>query len=98
MFNGEIPVHSPQNVIQMDPRLFLWTMGVLFSNIAVHLIIAQMSSTRSETINKLLQIYLAIAGLAISGILGEKEFTVFKVASAFFTLSHVYYGICLVCF
>lgn len=52
---------------------FLWTMGVIFSNIAVHLIIAQMSSTRSETVNGLLQLYLIVAGLSCAGFLGNKE-------------------------
>lgn len=27
--------YSPQNVIHTHPRLFFWTMGVVFSNIAV---------------------------------------------------------------
>jgi hypothetical protein len=85
--------YSPQKVIEADPRLFLWTMGVIFSSkfgcfnlitlftdIAVHLIIAQMSSTRSETINGLLQIYLLVAGLACSGVLGDKELLVLQVS------------------
>jgi hypothetical protein len=66
-------IYSPQKVIVRDPRLFLWTMGVVFSNIAVHLIIAQMSSTRSETINGLLQLYLLVAGLSCAGVFGDKE-------------------------
>lgn len=66
-------IYSPQKVIMRDPRLFLWTMGVVFSNIAVHLIIAQMSSTRSETINGLLQLYLVVAGLSCAGFLSDKE-------------------------
>ncbi|KAI6182764.1 Ethanolaminephosphotransferase 1 [Aphelenchoides bicaudatus] len=89
-------IYSPQKVIMLDPRLFLWTMGVVFSNIAVRLIIAQMSSTRSETINGLLQIYLVIAGISCSGLLGDKEFLVLKISAVFFTVAHVYYGICLV--
>jgi ethanolaminephosphotransferase len=90
-------LYSPQKVIETDPRLFLWTMGVVFSNIAVHLIVAQMSSTRSETINGLLRIYLLVAGIACSGVLGDKEFMVLKLTGIFLTLAHIYYGICLVC-
>ena len=29
--------HSPNNIIYSNPRLFFWTMGVVFSNIAVSL-------------------------------------------------------------
>jgi ethanolaminephosphotransferase len=89
-------IYSPQKVIQTDPRLFLWTMGVVFSNIAVHLIIAQMSSTRSETINGLLRLYLIVAGVSCAGLLGDKEFMVLKFTGIFLTLAHIYYGICLV--
>jgi hypothetical protein len=89
---------SPQKVIEKDPRLFLWTMGVVFSNIAVHLIIAQMSSTRSETVNFLLRIYLIVAGLACTGVFADKELIVLKLTGIYMTLAHLYYGICLVTF
>jgi len=89
-------IFSPQKVIQVDPRLFLWTMGVVFSNIAVHLIIAQMSSTRSETVNFLLRIYLIVAGASCAGLFGDKEFVVLKFTGIFLTLAHTFYGICLV--
>lgn len=90
-------IYSPQKVIDKDPRFFLWTMGVVFSNIAVHLIIAQMSSTRSETVNFLLRIYLIVAGLACAGVFGDMELIVLKVTGVYMTLAHVYYGICLAC-
>jgi len=89
-------IKSPTNVIEQDPRLFLWTMGVVFSNIAVHLIIAQMSSTRSETFNTLMRIYVAVAGVSCLGLFGKYEMLALQLSGLFLTLAHLHYGICLV--
>uniref|UniRef100_A0A914YTR3 Ethanolaminephosphotransferase n=1 Tax=Panagrolaimus superbus TaxID=310955 RepID=A0A914YTR3_9BILA len=87
---------SPTNIINTNPRLFFWAMGAVFSNIAVRLIIAQMSLTRSETINTLLVSYGIVAGLSIFGIFGQYELTMLRILSVILTISHVHYGICVV--
>ncbi|KAI6203246.1 Ethanolaminephosphotransferase 1 [Aphelenchoides besseyi] len=88
--------NSPSNVIDKDPRLFLWAMGAVFSNIAVHLIIAQMSCTRPETFNVLLRFYLLVAGLSLTGLFGDAEILVLRIVAVLLTLAHMHYGICLV--
>ncbi|CAD5206596.1 unnamed protein product [Bursaphelenchus okinawaensis] len=89
-------VYSPQDIIHKDPRLFLWCMGVVFSNIAVRLIIAQMSGTRSEIVNPLLGVYLLIVFGAVGGFFGAREILVLTVASWALTLAHIHYGVCVV--
>uniref|UniRef100_A0A914X1B3 Ethanolaminephosphotransferase 1 n=1 Tax=Plectus sambesii TaxID=2011161 RepID=A0A914X1B3_9BILA len=86
---------SPTKVIDRDPHMFLWTMGVVFSNIACRLIIAQMSHTRTETINALLVAYMAVTGLAVMGVLGSAELNVLRLLAVVVTVAHVHYGICV---
>jgi len=88
--------HSPNNIIYSNPRLFFWTMGVVFSNIAVRLIIAQMSVTRAELINKCLILYSLVAGLAVSGFLGEAELAYLQLLAFVVTAAHIHYGACVV--
>ncbi|CEF64044.2 Ethanolaminephosphotransferase 1 [Strongyloides ratti] len=87
---------SPSNVITLSPHLFFWAVGTVFSNVAVHLIISQMSCTRTEVFNKLTILYSIISFLSVSGVFGQYELVILKIASLVFTLSHLHYGICLV--
>ncbi|KAI1691608.1 CDP-alcohol phosphatidyltransferase domain-containing protein [Ditylenchus destructor] len=89
-------IYSPNKVIDAAPRLFLWTMGVVFSNIAVHLIISQMSCTRAQVLNKLLITYCSIAALAICGVFGPAESVVLILLAVVVTAAHVHYGVCIV--
>lgn len=89
-------IHSPSKVADQDPRLFLWTMGVVFANIAVHLIISQMSSTRAQVFNKQLLVYCLAAALALLNVFGSAELLVVKMLAVGLTLSHIHYGICVV--
>jgi ethanolaminephosphotransferase len=89
-------VYSPTHVIDTAPRLYFWTMGVIFSNIAVRLIISQMSNTRAETLNKLLILYAAQALLAVAGTFGTAELAILRLSAAIYTLAHLHYGICVV--
>uniref|UniRef100_A0A0K0EY99 Ethanolaminephosphotransferase 1 (inferred by orthology to a human protein) n=1 Tax=Strongyloides venezuelensis TaxID=75913 RepID=A0A0K0EY99_STRVS len=87
---------SPSNVIALSPRLFLWTVGTVFSNVAVHLIISQMSCTRTELFNKLTIAYTIISFLCVSGVFGDHELNILRISGIIFTFLHCHYGICLV--
>ena len=89
-------IYSPNHVMEEDPRAFMWAMGVVFSHTAVHLIIDQMSSTRASPINKMLLLYILMAGLAIGGAFGKEELMAMEVFSAIMTVLHIYFGICIV--
>uniref|UniRef100_A0A915EBT0 Uncharacterized protein n=1 Tax=Ditylenchus dipsaci TaxID=166011 RepID=A0A915EBT0_9BILA len=89
-------IYSPSKVIDQDPRTFLWTMGVVFANIAVHLIISQMSSTRAQVFNKQLFVYCAAAVLSLLGVFGWAELLMVRLLGVGLTLWHVHYGVCVV--
>jgi len=89
-------VYSPNHVMEKDPRAFMWAVGVVFSHTAVHLIIDQMSSTRASPVNKMLLLYILMAGLAIGGVFGREELMAMEVFSAIMTALHIYFGICIV--
>ncbi|CAD5209537.1 unnamed protein product [Bursaphelenchus xylophilus] len=89
-------IYSPQGLINQNPRLFFWTMGVVFSNIAVRLIIAQMSCNRAEIMNPLLGFYILIVFGAVGGFFDSFEMTVLQVSSWVLTLAHIHYGVCVV--
>lgn len=69
-------------------------MGLLFKS---RLIIAQMSSTRAQLVNKLLVVYALVASCALSGLLDARELLVLRVFAVFSTLAHVHFGVCVVC-
>lgn len=90
-------IYSPGRVLDRDPRAFFWLMGVVFSNIAVHLIIAQMSSTKVPTLNGLLMLYVGLIAVSLSGFLFTSlEILFLRSAAIIFTLAHLHYGICVI--
>uniref|UniRef100_A0A9J2PQA6 Ethanolaminephosphotransferase 1 n=1 Tax=Ascaris lumbricoides TaxID=6252 RepID=A0A9J2PQA6_ASCLU len=89
--------YSPSNIIDRDPRIFFWTMGTVFSNIACHLIIAQMTQTRADPFNLLLCVYCAVAFVSLFGHVGaHTELFLLRLLAVAVTLAHLHYGICLV--
>uniref|UniRef100_A0A183VBS6 Ethanolaminephosphotransferase 1 n=1 Tax=Toxocara canis TaxID=6265 RepID=A0A183VBS6_TOXCA len=89
--------YSPSNVIDRDPRIYFWTMGTVFSNIACRLIIAQMTQTRAEPFNFLLCMYCAVAFVSLFGhIRAQTELILLRLLAIGVTLAHLHYGICLV--
>ncbi|CAK5131646.1 unnamed protein product [Meloidogyne enterolobii] len=88
--------YSPNKVLELDPRAFFWTMGVVFSNIAAHLIIAQMSSTKVAAITTLLIVYILIVLLSLFGLFASFEIWVLRGSAILFTLAHVNYGCCVI--
>lgn len=88
--------YSPNKVLELDPRAFFWTMGVVFSNIAAHLIIAQMSSTKVAAITSLLILYILIASFSLIGLFASFEILVLRGSAILFTLAHINYGCCVI--
>uniref|UniRef100_A0A8B9T7L5 Ethanolaminephosphotransferase 1 n=1 Tax=Anas platyrhynchos TaxID=8839 RepID=A0A8B9T7L5_ANAPL len=78
-------VLSPGNILAKQPRLFLWMVGVTFSNVICKVIVCQMSSTRPELLHWFLFPLALVVYAAISGLLGWAE-----------EAAHVHYGICVV--
>jgi len=89
-------IKSPTNLIELEPRTFFWAMGTTFANIACRLIIAQMSSTRAQTLNKLMLIYCSVAVMAIFGLFGRFELWTLRALAIALTLAHIHYGVCVV--
>ncbi|XP_073439849.1 ethanolaminephosphotransferase 1-like isoform X1 [Dendrobates tinctorius] len=88
-------VFSPCKILDKQPRLFLWLVGVLFSNVTCRVIICQMSNTRSEVFCWLLWPLSLLVGLAVSGCLGSLEELTFFAFTAFATAAHIHYGVCV---
>lgn len=82
---------SPTDIVYREPRLFALTLGVVSSNIACRLIIAQMSSQSAELFNVLL-IPLGVA-LALSLFQPMYELVVLYVYTVVVVLAHVHYGV-----
>ncbi|KAM9643658.1 ethanolaminephosphotransferase 1-like isoform 3-T3 [Morphnus guianensis] len=89
-------VLSPGNILAKQPRLFLWMVGVAFSNVICKMIICQMSSTRPELFHWFLFPLALVVYAAISGLLGWMEEAVLAVFTALVTAAHVHYGVCVV--
>uniref|UniRef100_A0A8C5T7Z2 Ethanolaminephosphotransferase 1 n=1 Tax=Malurus cyaneus samueli TaxID=2593467 RepID=A0A8C5T7Z2_9PASS len=89
-------VLSPSNILAKQPRLFLWMVGVAFSNVICKVIICQMSSTQPELFHWFLFPLALVVYAAISGLLGCTEEAVLGVFTALVTAAHVHYGVCVV--
>uniref|UniRef100_A0A8C3TY31 Ethanolaminephosphotransferase 1 n=1 Tax=Catharus ustulatus TaxID=91951 RepID=A0A8C3TY31_CATUS len=89
-------VLSPSNILAKQPRLFLWMVGVAFSNVICKVIICQMSSTRPELFHWFLFPLALVVYAAISGLLGSMEEAVLGIFTALLTAAHVHYGVCVV--
>uniref|UniRef100_A0A8D0FQG0 Ethanolaminephosphotransferase 1 n=1 Tax=Strix occidentalis caurina TaxID=311401 RepID=A0A8D0FQG0_STROC len=89
-------VLSPGNILAKQPRLFLWMVGVAFSNVICKVIICQMSSTQPELFHWFLFPLALVVYAAISGLLGWTEEVVLAVFTALVTAAHVHYGVCVV--
>ena len=57
-----------------------------------------MSVTRAELFNRCLLLYSLVAGLAVSGFLGESELVYLQLLAFIVTAAHVHYGACVVGF
>uniref|UniRef100_A0A8D2NMH6 Ethanolaminephosphotransferase 1 n=1 Tax=Zosterops lateralis melanops TaxID=1220523 RepID=A0A8D2NMH6_ZOSLA len=89
-------VLSPSNILAKQPRLFLWMVGVAFSNVICKVIICQMSSTRPELLHWFLFPLALVVGAAISGLLGGMEEAALGAFTALVTAAHLHFGVCVV--
>jgi len=90
--------YSPNNILELEPRVFLWLTGTLFSNIACRLVIAQMTSTRCQIFN---WAFIPLTAIVVFLSFGLKSTMMSEVYGLYFiallvTLSHIHYGICMV--
>ncbi|KAM4704812.1 ethanolaminephosphotransferase 1-like [Rhinophrynus dorsalis] len=88
-------IFSPCGILEKQPRLFLWMVGVTFSNVTCRVIICQMSNTRSEVFHWLLIPLVLVVSAAIFGQLGRMEEMIFFIFTAAATAAHVHYGVCV---
>ncbi|UJR30409.1 hypothetical protein I4U23_017944 [Adineta vaga] len=88
---------SPHMILKKQPRLFMAAVGTTFSNIACRLVIAQMTSTRSNGINTLLCLYVPIQIMSVYGLFTENtELSLLFLYNIIATLAHIHYGCCVV--
>lgn len=88
--------YSPTNVIEIDPRMFYFMVGTLFSNICCRLIVSQMSSTRCEGFNWfLLPLTLIVTGVFKMELLQAYEIQILRIFALCITLAHIHYGVCV---
>ncbi|XP_029447100.1 ethanolaminephosphotransferase 1-like [Rhinatrema bivittatum] len=86
---------SPYDILRKQPRLFLWIVGVAFSNVTCRVIICQMTNTRTEAFHWLLLPLAAVVCAAATGFLGKVEEHALSAFAFFVTAAHVHYGICV---
>ncbi|CAF3881954.1 unnamed protein product [Rotaria magnacalcarata] len=88
---------SPYMIMEKQPRIFFSAIGATFSNIACRLVVAQMTTTRSDGFNKLLYILVPIQIMSVYGALTERmEFSLLFLYNIFVILAHLHYAICVV--
>ncbi|XP_066957124.1 ethanolaminephosphotransferase 1-like [Macrobrachium rosenbergii] len=82
---------SPSDIINRDPRMFMYMVGTIFANINCRLIVSQMSSTRCELLNWLMA-PLALA-VAVVWIIPSLEMATLLVLSSLASAAHIHYGV-----
>ncbi|KAF0302685.1 Ethanolaminephosphotransferase 1 [Amphibalanus amphitrite] len=88
---------SPSDVINVDLRLFTYVSGVVFSNICCRLIVAQMTNTDVQPLNRLLApVAVAAAVALLSPQSSGAEMGALWTLAVLVTLAHLHYGICVV--
>ncbi|XP_004922536.2 ethanolaminephosphotransferase 1 isoform X1 [Bombyx mori] len=85
---------SKNDIIESDPRAFIFLFGTLFSNTASRLMIAGMASQRCELVNWMF--WPLLTGVVTSLYKPEYELSILYALVVFSVLAHVHYGICVV--
>ncbi|XP_031328777.1 ethanolaminephosphotransferase 1-like isoform X2 [Photinus pyralis] len=89
-------LNSPGQILDTDPRPIFFITGTIFSNICCRLIVAQMSSSRSEAFNMLLIPTALVTFLSVITRSARLEFGLAYSLCVFVALAHVHYGCCVV--
>ncbi|XP_038056909.1 ethanolaminephosphotransferase 1-like [Patiria miniata] len=83
---------SPTDILQLEPRIFCLTVGIIMSNICCHLIISQMTETRAKCFNWLLVPLMIVATLSVSTNLGSLELYLLYCLAAVALILHFHYA------
>ncbi|XP_062986766.1 ethanolaminephosphotransferase 1-like isoform X2 [Elgaria multicarinata webbii] len=89
-------IHSPCKILDKQTRLFLWMVGVMFSNLLCRMIICQMTNTRSEVLHWFMVPLAVIVYTATAGFQGRLEEPILAAFTIFVTAAHIHYGFCVV--
>ncbi|XP_023343041.1 ethanolaminephosphotransferase 1 isoform X2 [Eurytemora carolleeae] len=90
-------LRSPNSIVEKDTRCVFYLTGTIFANICCKLIIAQMSSTRSELLSGILVpvgVGCLVGGLA--NLSENQELALLYSLTVVVTLIHLHYGVCVV--
>ncbi|KAK3518716.1 hypothetical protein QTP70_008918 [Hemibagrus guttatus] len=87
---------SPNNVLELQPRLFYLMLGTAFANVTCKLIVCQMSNTRCQPLSWLLVPMALVVLLVISGVVQQSETVLLYVWTAVVILAHIHYGFSVV--
>ncbi|KAJ0171550.1 hypothetical protein K1T71_013100 [Dendrolimus kikuchii] len=85
---------SENNIIDYDPRMFIFLYGTFFSNIASRLIISEMTQQKCEVVCWMF--WPLLAGVITSLYQPSLERSVLYTLSACAFLAHIHYGVCVV--
>ncbi|CAH1774085.1 unnamed protein product [Owenia fusiformis] len=85
-------LYSPYDILEKTPRLFYYTCGTTFSNLASRLIVNQMSMTRCQVFNWLLVPLLCVVVLIFAIPLGAYELYFLWAYCLLVTTAHIHYG------
>lgn len=93
-------VLSPNNIAELEPRIFIWHQGILFSSHLCRVIIAQMTSTKCQLINWMLYPYMLMVTCLLtfppSTVTSQVELNALYVFSTLMTIAHMHFGITVV--
>lgn len=89
--------YSRTDVLAQDPRLYFFTVGIIFSNISCRLIISQMSSTECELINGFALTFslVALPSLLLPS-MAAIELLSLRLLAFCLTIGHIYYAVSVV--
>jgi len=90
-------IGSPHRIMHQESRIFFSAVGATFSNIACRLVVAQMTSTRSDGINTFLYLFVPIQIFSVYGMLNKRmEYFLLFLYNLLAILAHLHYAICVV--
>ncbi|KAF7234622.1 hypothetical protein EG68_11858 [Paragonimus skrjabini miyazakii] len=93
-------VFSPTDMVNRRPRLFLYCLVTVASNVCCELILAQMSKSRAPVYNWLVLLYsLVVCGLCLNRHtlwIARMELSCLVLLSCYVTLKHLIYAVNLV--
>lgn len=90
-------LRSPNDILELDPRAMFYVSGTIFANICCKLIISQMSNTQCELFSAILLPYSVVCLIGgFANLSKQNELILLYGLTAFVTLWHIHYGVCVV--